>query len=59
VLAYDTKAHATAPGSWSVLFAPVPGEASTGLLAAPEPIAIADAAIYLAATQPQLRIDDP
>jgi putative spermidine/putrescine transport system substrate-binding protein len=59
VLAYDTHVHAQAPASWSVLFAPPSNEASPSLLAAPEPIAIADAAIYLAATQPQLRIGDP
>jgi putative spermidine/putrescine transport system substrate-binding protein len=59
VLAYDTKVHATAPGSWSVLYSPVAGAGPSHLLAAPEPIALADAAIYLAATQAQLRIGDP
>jgi len=61
VLAYDSKHYAQAPTSWSLLFEPAPagGVAAPHLMAAPEPIAIADAAIYLAATQPELGIDDP
>ena len=57
VLAYDTRVHAEAPASWSALLAPA-GEATPGL-APPEPIAIADAALYLATVRPELRIADP
>ena len=61
VLAYDTHVHAQAPNSWSLLFAPAGSDsaAAASLLAAPEPIALADVEIYLAATQPALRIGDP
>jgi putative spermidine/putrescine transport system substrate-binding protein len=57
VLGYDTRAFEQAPTSWSAVFAPA-GEATPGL-AAPDPIAIADAALYLAAVRPELRIADP
>ena len=61
VLAYDSKKLPDAPASWAVLFDPPASAGATApqLLAAPEPIAIADAAIYLAARQPQLGIRDP
>ena len=57
VLGYDTRAFAQAPASWSAVFAPA-GEATPGL-AAPEPVAIAQAALYLASVRPDLRIGDP
>jgi putative spermidine/putrescine transport system substrate-binding protein len=57
VLGYDTRAFAQAPASWSAVFAPA-GETTPGL-AAPEPISIADAALYLGAVRPDLRIADP
>jgi putative spermidine/putrescine transport system substrate-binding protein len=57
VLAYDTRAFAEAPASWSAVLAPA-GEATPGLAPA-EPVAIADAALYLAAMRPDLRIADP
>jgi len=60
VLAYDSKAHALPPQSWKILFEPeVASETAPSLLASPEPVAIADAAIYLAVAQPELRITDP
>src|SRR5207344_1960498 len=59
VLAYDSKRQAQAPTSWSFYFEPAQGEDAPSVLASPEPFAIADAAIYLAATQPELRITDP
>jgi putative spermidine/putrescine transport system substrate-binding protein len=60
VLAYDTTHFAQAPTSWSVLFESGSGAAAAPhLLAAPEPIAIADVAIYLSATHPELGIVDP
>jgi putative spermidine/putrescine transport system substrate-binding protein len=58
VLAYDTHVHAQVPSSWSVLYLPA-GSEPANLFAAPEPVAIADAAIYLAATQASLGIGDP
>lgn len=57
VLGYDTRAFAQAPASWSAVLSPA-GEATPGL-AAPEPIAIAGAALYLAAMRPDLHIADP
>jgi len=60
VLAYDSKHYAQPPSSWSLLFEPAASDApGPHRMAAAEPIAIADAAIYLAATQPQLGIVDP
>jgi hypothetical protein len=59
VLAYDSKREAQAPTSWKFYFEPAEGESAPRLLASAEPVAIADAAIYLAATQPGLRIGDP
>jgi putative spermidine/putrescine transport system substrate-binding protein len=59
VLAYDNKLHAQAPSSWQPLFEPAVASAVPDRLAAAEPIAIADAALYLAATRPELQIDDP
>lgn len=61
-LAYDTSAFVDAPPTWSDLFEPASpaGADSPGrVLAAADPIAIADAALYLAATRPELRIADP
>ena len=58
VLAYDSQHFTQAPASWSAVFAPS-ADAGAQVLAAPEPVAIADAAIYLAATQPALGIGDP
>ena len=57
VLAYDTRVFAEAPTSWSLLLAPA-GDAVPGLAPA-EPIALADAALYLATVRPELRIADP
>jgi putative spermidine/putrescine transport system substrate-binding protein len=63
VLAYDTTAYPEPPTSWDLLFEsaapPAPGESARALMAAPEPIAIADVALYLRATRPELRIADP
>jgi putative spermidine/putrescine transport system substrate-binding protein len=57
VLGYDTRAYPEAPTSWSAVLAPAV-ESTPGLGAA-EPIAIAEAALYLATVRPELRIDDP
>jgi putative spermidine/putrescine transport system substrate-binding protein len=57
VLGYDTRAYAQPPTSWSAVLAPA-GEATPGLGTA-EPIAIAEAALYLATMRPELRIADP
>jgi putative spermidine/putrescine transport system substrate-binding protein len=60
VLAYDSSAHPQPPTSWGALFEPAAaGKPASALLAAPEPMAIADAAVYLRATRPDLRIVDP
>lgn len=61
-LAYDTAAFANGAPGWSELYEPAPPatpSASGRVLAAAAPIAIADAALYLAATRPELRIVDP
>ncbi|MEO8160790.1 MAG: extracellular solute-binding protein [Arenimonas sp.] len=62
VLVYDTGIFPEAPRSWSTLFDPAPASAALAparLLASSEPIAIADAALYLATARPELRIADP
>lgn len=61
VLAYDTRNNVLPPGSWKVLFEPDtrPDQPAPSLLASPEPVAIADAAIYLASARPELHITDP
>jgi putative spermidine/putrescine transport system substrate-binding protein len=56
VLLYNTKKFPIAPTSWSVLYDP----ANKGLITVPDnPIQIADAALYLMTTQPNLGIKDP
>ena len=56
VLLYNTKKFPIAPTSWSVLYDP----ANKGLITVPDnPIQIADAALYLMSTQPNLGIKDP
>lgn len=55
-LLYNTKKFANPPTSWSVLYDP----ANKGLITVPdETIYIADAALYLSKTQPNLGIKDP
>jgi putative spermidine/putrescine transport system substrate-binding protein len=55
-LLYSTKKFPVAPTSWSVIYDP----ANKGLLTVPDnPIQIADAALYLMKTQPNLGIKDP
>ncbi|WP_413531273.1 putative ABC transporter substrate-binding protein YdcS [Rahnella inusitata] len=63
LLMYNTKTFPTAPDSWSVIFVPqnLPdGKPNQGRVQAYDgPIAIADAALYLKSTQPDLKIEDP
>src|SRR5260370_1615941 len=55
-LLYSTKKFPNAPTSWSVIYDP----ANKGLVTVPDnPIQIADAALYLMKSQPNLRIKDP
>src|SRR4051795_11605738 len=55
-LLWNTKAHSTAPDSWSALYDP----ANKGKVTVPDnPIQIADAALYLSKTKPSLGIKDP
>jgi putative spermidine/putrescine transport system substrate-binding protein len=56
VLLYSTKAFPSAPTSWSVLY----NKQYAGKVTVPDnPIQIADAALYLSKTQPNLGITDP
>jgi putative spermidine/putrescine transport system substrate-binding protein len=56
VLMYNTKKFAVPPTTWGVLYDP----AYSGLITVPDnPIQIADAALYLMATKPDLGIKDP
>lgn len=59
LLVYNTEAFADgAPDSWSVMFEP--GSAAEGAVSVYDsPIYIADAALYLMATQPELGITNP
>jgi putative spermidine/putrescine transport system substrate-binding protein len=58
LLVYNTEAFTTAPDSWSVMFEK--GSPADGTLSVYDsPIYIADAALYLMATQPDLGITDP
>lgn len=63
LLMYNTKVFTTPPDSWSVVFEPqnLPdGKSNKGRVQAYDgPIYIADAALYLKSTQPQLGIKDP
>ncbi|HSR46171.1 MAG TPA: ABC transporter substrate-binding protein [Acidimicrobiia bacterium] len=64
VLAYNTEVFGgSAPTSWSVIFEPTDlpdGEANAGRVQAYDgPIYVADAALYLKHTRPDLGIDDP
>ena len=63
VLMYNTQTFPTAPTSWSVVFEEqkLPdGKSNKGRIQAYDgPIYIADAALYLMATQPDLGITDP
>jgi putative spermidine/putrescine transport system substrate-binding protein len=55
-LLYDTKKFPTAPTSWSVIY----DQSNKGLVTVPDnPIQIADAALYLMKTKPDLGIKDP
>ena len=55
-LLYSTKKFPNAPTSWNVIYDP----ANKGLVTVPDnPIQIADAALYLMKTQPNLGIKDP
>jgi putative spermidine/putrescine transport system substrate-binding protein len=63
VLAYNTKLFATPPDSWKVVFEEMTladGKSNKGRVQAFDgPIYIADAALYLKATKPDLGIQDP
>lgn len=63
VLAYNTRVFPTAPTSWEVVFKEMnlpDGKSNKGRVQAFDgPIYIADAALYLKATQPDLGITDP
>jgi len=63
VLAYSTKAFKEAPKSWKVVFEEMTladGKSNKGRVQAFDgPIYIADAALYLKATKPELGIKDP
>ena len=63
VLMYNTKVFKEAPTSWSVVFEEqtlADGKSNKGRVQAYDgPIYIADAALYLKATQPALGIEDP
>jgi putative spermidine/putrescine transport system substrate-binding protein len=61
VLAYDETKYPVAPSSWQALYEPAAGKdgATPQVLGGGEPIAIANAALYLATTQPGLDIRDP
>jgi putative spermidine/putrescine transport system substrate-binding protein len=63
VLMYNTKVFPEAPKSWGVVFVEqnLPdGKTNSGRVQAPEnPIYLADAALYLKATKPELGIKDP
>jgi putative spermidine/putrescine transport system substrate-binding protein len=55
-LLYSTKKFPTKPTSWNVIY----DKANQGLVTVPDnPIQIADAALYLSKTQPNLGITDP
>ncbi len=55
-LLYSTKKFPNKPTSWNVIYDP----ANKGLITVPDnPIQIADAALYLSKTQPNLGIKDP
>jgi putative spermidine/putrescine transport system substrate-binding protein len=55
-LLYNTKKFANKPTSWSVIY----DSANKGLVTVPDnPIQIADAALYLSKTKPELKITDP
>ncbi|MFL6138649.1 MAG: ABC transporter substrate-binding protein [Frankiaceae bacterium] len=56
VLLYDTTRFSQAPDSWGVIYDP----AHKGQVTVPDnPIQIADAALYLSKTKPELGISDP
>ena len=58
LLTYNTELYTTAPDSWSELFDP--SSAAAGSISVYDsPIYIADAALYLMATQPELGITNP
>ena len=63
MLAYSTKVFGKAPTSWNVVFEPMnlpDGKPNKGRIQAYDgPIHIADAALYLKATQPALGINNP
>jgi putative spermidine/putrescine transport system substrate-binding protein len=63
VLAYSTKIFKTPPRSWRVVFEPTPlpdGRTNVGRIQAFDgAIYLADAALYLKATRPELGIKDP
>jgi putative spermidine/putrescine transport system substrate-binding protein len=55
-LLYNTKKFVNPPTSWGVIYDP----ANKGLVTVPDnPIQIADAALYLSKTKPNLKITDP
>ena len=60
LLQYRTDEVKPAPDSWSIVFEPEEMEKYKGKITAYDsPIYIADAAVYLKATQPELGIEDP
>ncbi len=58
LLMYNTDKFATAPDSWSIVWA-ADSPAKGGVTAYDAPIYIADAAVYLMATKPELAIKNP
>jgi putative spermidine/putrescine transport system substrate-binding protein len=58
LLVYNTELYTTAPDSWSEMFDPA-SAASGSVSVYDSPIYIADAALYLMATQPELGITNP
>ncbi len=58
LLVYNTELYPTAPDSWSEMFEPTSAAAGS-ISVYDSPIYIADAALYLMATQPELGITNP
>lgn len=58
VLAYDNARYLAPPASWSELYAPA-ADPLPQVLAGADPLLIADAALLVAATRPELGIVDP
>ena len=59
LLVFNTDTYPTAPDSWGEMFEASSAGCRLGDLVYDTPIYIADAAVYLMATQPDLEIDEP